>query len=171
MRLDIDALYTTYAEQLRGWFRRRLPRGDDGLAEELTQVVFVKVIRAADRYQDRQQPSSWLYRIATTTWLDHVEKKRPLVGLPDLDAVRVTMDAGSDAHLARLVIREALPHLAPRYRALLEARFLRGETREEVAEREGTTEQAISHRQSRALRALRGILDGSAPPMRPEAVS
>lgn len=162
MTLDVAQLYVTYAGQLRAWFWTRLPRGDDGLAEELTQAVFEKVVRAADRYRDMDRPSSWLYRIATMTLLDHAAKKRPDVGLPDLDQVRCTVDAGSEAHLAQLVIRDVLPALPAHYRAVLENRFLLGEDPGDLAAREHTTRHTIHLRQARALLASRGLLGGAA---------
>lgn len=156
--LDVAPLYEQYAPLIRAWFWARLPKGDDGLAEELTSTVFEKVVRAAPRYPEQiEQPSSWLFRIATTTLIDWAEKKRPDVGLPDMDAHRVTTDAGSDAHLTQLALRGRLPRLNPAYRAILEARFIRGETVHEIANRESVPAATIRGRQARATEALRDL--------------
>jgi RNA polymerase sigma-70 factor, ECF subfamily len=57
------------------WFLRRMemPAAD---AEDLTQEVFVRVLRGLDSYEERQLERAWVFRIARNVWLDHWRARR-----------------------------------------------------------------------------------------------
>ena len=65
--------------------------GDRTLAEDLLQEVFLRVWRAAPRYQPTAKYSTWLFQIARNHWLNEREKRmrrpRPmsLAGGPEDD--------------------------------------------------------------------------------------
>jgi RNA polymerase sigma-70 factor (ECF subfamily) len=44
-------------------FLRRMT-GDASLAEDLTQEVFLRVVRGLDSYEERSRETSWVFRIA-----------------------------------------------------------------------------------------------------------
>ncbi len=46
-------------------------------AEDLSQDTFVKVLNALDRYDPSFKFSSWIFKIAHNTALDHLRKKEP----------------------------------------------------------------------------------------------
>jgi RNA polymerase sigma-70 factor, ECF subfamily len=47
-------------------------------AEDLAQDTFIKVLNALDRYDPTYKFSSWIFKIAHNTSLDHLRKKEPL---------------------------------------------------------------------------------------------
>ncbi|HSH45875.1 MAG TPA: sigma-70 family RNA polymerase sigma factor [Longimicrobiales bacterium] len=49
---------------------------DRELAEDLAQDTFIKVLNALDRYDPAYKFSSWIFKIAHNTTVDHVRKKR-----------------------------------------------------------------------------------------------
>src|SRR5215831_12531202 len=61
-RAALDELFARYRQPLYGFFRRRLP--DRARAEDLTQEIFLAVIRAAERYEPRSLVRTYLYGIA-----------------------------------------------------------------------------------------------------------
>src|SRR3954468_6355250 len=46
-------------------------------SEDLTQETFIKVLNAIDRYDPSYKFSSWIFKIAHNTSLDHLRKKEP----------------------------------------------------------------------------------------------
>jgi RNA polymerase sigma-70 factor (ECF subfamily) len=46
-------------------------------AEDLSQDTFIKVLNALDRYDPAYKFSSWIFKIAHNTALDHLRKKEP----------------------------------------------------------------------------------------------
>ena len=67
--------------------------GNSEDAEDLTQEVFLKVIRSISKYKEKETPfASWLFRIARNTIIDYVRKRQkytsnlPLEGLNELIA-------------------------------------------------------------------------------------
>ncbi|MGQ0560746.1 MAG: RNA polymerase sigma factor, partial [Gemmatimonadota bacterium] len=47
-------------------------------AEDLAQETFIKVLNALDRYDPAFKFSSWIFKIAHNTALDHLRKKEPV---------------------------------------------------------------------------------------------
>ena len=60
------------------WVSRYIARiiRNGACAEDLTQDVFLKVLKSASRYKPTAKFSTWLYRIATTTSLSYLAKER-----------------------------------------------------------------------------------------------
>jgi RNA polymerase sigma factor (sigma-70 family) len=56
-------------------FFRRVT-GSPDLAEDLTQDVFVRVVKAVAEYQPRGREPGWLFQIARTILIDH-HRRRP----------------------------------------------------------------------------------------------
>ncbi|HEV2843682.1 MAG TPA: sigma-70 family RNA polymerase sigma factor, partial [Thermoanaerobaculia bacterium] len=50
---------------------------DSGTAEDLAQDVFVKAFRRLDTYDPQWKFSSWLFKIAHNTTIDHLRKGTP----------------------------------------------------------------------------------------------
>src|SRR5258708_2059496 len=48
---------------------------DHGMAEDITQKVFLTVYRSILTFNARSFLSSWIYRITVNKWLDHLRAK------------------------------------------------------------------------------------------------
>ena len=70
---DDSALAARMFEQHGSAIRRYLRRlsGHPDVANDLTQDVYVRVVRAAARYEPRERERAWLFRIARNVFLDH----------------------------------------------------------------------------------------------------
>src|SRR5436305_7314429 len=60
---------------------------DSATAEDLAQEVFVKAFRRLDTYDARWKLSSWLFKIAHNTTIDHLRRGTPAT---------VPLDTGAD---------------------------------------------------------------------------
>jgi RNA polymerase sigma-70 factor (ECF subfamily) len=75
-------LYLHYADNVRGYVRSRLRSAED--AEDVTQQVFMRVVSAITRYEQRDVSFvAWLLRIAHNACVDHVRRSRPQAVLDD----------------------------------------------------------------------------------------
>src|SRR2546426_4023374 len=70
----------------------RRATGDGPTAEDLTQDVFLRIVRRLDRYEDRLRERAWVFRIARNVLIDR--HRRTLRNAPDLSLDAVPDPAG-----------------------------------------------------------------------------
>ena len=76
-RGDLDAfesLVKRYQSPLLNFITRYL--GDRSAAEDLTQEVFLRIYRAAPRFQAKAKVSTWIFRIAYHLALNELQRRR-----------------------------------------------------------------------------------------------
>jgi RNA polymerase sigma-70 factor (ECF subfamily) len=140
--------------------------GRPGDAEDLAQLVFVKVLEALPRYEARGVPfGGWLFKLARNVVIDHVRTRRETAPL-DVVAERPSTADGPDELAVRRQEMEsvayALRRLTPDQREAIELRFFAGLSAKEAAEAMGRQEGTVRGLQFRAIAALRrdlGIQD------------
>jgi RNA polymerase sigma-70 factor (ECF subfamily) len=72
---DAAAFETLYARHKGALYRYFLRQcGNEGLAEELFQDVWMKLIKARDRYEPRARFGTWLYTLAHNQLVDHYRR-------------------------------------------------------------------------------------------------
>ncbi len=152
-RGDRDALrllYERYAGNVYGYIRSIVR--DDKEAEDLTQHVFLKLITAIVKYDDRGVPfSGWLLRLARNVALDHLRRRRPI---PAEEVFGADHQVDETAlHRARS-LRTALVALPYEQREVIVMRHLVGLTPPEIATRMGRSESSIHGLHHRGRRAL-----------------
>ena len=105
---DAGAFETLYARHRGGLFRFVLRAVKDrGVAEELFQEVWVRVIEARERYAPKARFTTWLYTIAHNLLVDHWRKKG--LSLVALDSDDVPSESANPARQAEA--REAMARL------------------------------------------------------------
>ncbi len=124
---------------------------DRELAEDLAQETFVKVLNAVESYRPEFKFSSWIFKIANNTAIDHLRRRTldtlSLDGSPhaeSADAVEATtlqISDGAESALEEVTARElgkqievAVAQLRPEYRACILLRHVEGRPYEEIAE-------------------------------------
>ena len=158
------SLFDAYYGPVYRYVASRVGRPSD--AEDLAQLVFVKVLESLPRYEQRGVPfGGWLFRLARNVVIDHVRTRREHVTL-DVIGEKSTDDQGPD-ELAVLrqemdSIAHALRRLTPEQREAVELRFFAGLSAKEAAEAMGRQEGTVRGLQFRAIAALRREL-GIAP--------
>jgi RNA polymerase sigma-70 factor (ECF subfamily) len=152
-RGDRDALrllYERYAGNVYGYIRSIVK--DDKEAEDLTQHVFLKLITAIAKYDDRGIPfSGWLLRLARNVALDHLRRRRPIPAEEVFGADRQS-DETALHHAGSL--RAALVTLPDEQRTVVVMRHLVGLTPAEIATRMGRSESSVHGLHHRGRRAL-----------------
>jgi RNA polymerase sigma-70 factor (ECF subfamily) len=158
-------IFDHYHEPVYRFIASRIQRPSD--AEDLTQLVFVKVLEALARYESRGVPfGGWLFRLARNAVIDYVRTRHDHTELESV-VERARGDAGPDeVAIVRQeldAVAAALEKLTDEQREAVELRFFAGLSAREAAEAMGKQEGTVRGLQFRAIAALRrelGIEDG-----------
>ena len=137
----------------------KMTGGDRDLAADLSQETYRKAWEALPAFDGRAQLSTWLFRIAYNTFLNHVRRPRRIVSLDDEHASAV-VDPGlsSEERLtekdeaARL--RRAVLDLPEELRFVVTAFFWAEVPVREIARQVGVTTVAIRKRLKKAYSRL-----------------
>jgi RNA polymerase sigma-70 factor (ECF subfamily) len=133
--------------------------GDPDLAADLTQETYRKAWDALPGFDRRSQFSTWLFRIAYTTFLNHLRRPHRLVPLEEKHESTVpdpapAADEVVERGVAGFRLRRAVLALPEDLRYTVTALFWGDLPVKEVARQEGITAAAIRKRLKRALRML-----------------
>ncbi len=151
---------TTYRRVFAALYR--MTGGDHDLAADLTQETYRKAWQALDRFQGRSSPWTWLYRIAYTTFLDHLRRPRPLPMADDSpdpsDPGPSPADRAEARDLASL-LRRAVLDLPESLGFTIAARYWGELSAREIAAAEGISRIAVHKRLRKAHALLRAALE------------
>jgi RNA polymerase sigma factor (sigma-70 family) len=154
----LDALFVRHHGRLYGFLARLT--GNRATAEDLVQEVFLRVLRARERYHGDGSFTAWLFRIARNVAAGEYGTRRETMPLDDMVDVGAAesdpigeMETAED--LARL--ERALLAVAPQHREVLLLRGVEDLSHREVGEVLGCTEGAARVRVHRALNAIRNV--------------
>jgi RNA polymerase sigma factor (sigma-70 family) len=154
--------YEAHGAGVYGYLRFHLASADE--AEDLTADVFLRAMRAADRFDpSRGSPRNWLLRIARNTLRDHLRRERrrreaPLGAMYDLRCEAPSPEERLlwEEEVARLVV--AVGRLGAGDREIIGLRYGSGLDTAETADLLGVGQPAVRTRLWRALARLRAAL-------------
>ena len=147
-------LYVRFADDVCAYVRSIVR--DAHAAEDITQNVFAKLIKAIHKYERRDVPfAAWIIRVARNMALDHIRASRQI----PLAEVRTSDEGGEQVGFERAMsLREALDLLPADQREVLVLRHVAGLSPGEIADRLGKTEASIHGLHHRGRGALRTAL-------------
>ncbi len=132
--------------------------GDQMEAEDIAQEAMVKAYIASDRFVERHKFSTWLFKIAYNTFLDH--KRRARNYETDIEeAVQVADTARTDDSFAYQDLYEAISKLPIKERTSILLFYINGYAVKEIAKITGSTQIAVKQHLSRGRSKLRQILE------------
>jgi RNA polymerase sigma-70 factor (ECF subfamily) len=156
---DVEAVARLYDHLVGPIYRYvalRVSRRED--AEDLTQLVFERIVRSLPRYRQNGRPfEAWAFRIARNAIIDHRRRQRPA---EPLDAAREPAHGdGLDAVSVRgeeiRELRRAIGYLTPDQQEALALRYAAGLSTEEAAQVMGRQAGSVRGLTFRAINALR----------------
>ncbi len=145
-------------------FLVKLTNGDAEAAADLTQETYRKAWSALASFDGRSRFSTWLCRIAYTTFLNDIRRPRRLVAMDERTEARVPdPNPGADVvlgqHASSDRLRRAVLALPETLRSAVTAYFWSETPVTEIARQEGVTGVAIRKRIKKALSALAQALE------------
>jgi RNA polymerase sigma-70 factor (ECF subfamily) len=157
--LDVTALYRRYGDLVIGRCRTLLRNEAD--AQDATQEVFLKLHRHADSFRGDASPSTWIFRITTTTCLNRIRtrRRRPEDPVEELPQVGST-DSLLDTLAVRDLVERLLAGEDERTQSCVIYHYVDGMTHDEVGELLGITGAAVRKR----ISTFRASLRASPPP-------
>jgi RNA polymerase sigma-70 factor, ECF subfamily len=139
-------------------FLRRMT-GSASVAEDLTQDVFLRVVRGIGEYEERSREVSWIFRIARNVLID---RHRAQAGAPaSIELDDAMLAPMRPAQMLGVALDEALSRLGPEDREAFLMREVVGLGYRDIAEATGVTPDAVRMRIYRARAALRRELGPS----------
>ena len=158
-------LYVRYAPDVQRFVNSLVK--DHHEAEDITQNLFAKLMKAINKYEPREVPfAAWIMRVARNAALDHLRARRAVpteeVRIADNGAAQVGLDRGRD-------LRHALEQLPDDQREVLVLRHITGLTPVEIAATLKKSESSVHGLHHRGRRTLQEKLSelGAAPVVAP----
>lgn len=157
---QLTPLFERYQGPLFG-FLTRLNHGDREAGQDLTQNVFLRVLKYRASFRAGLSFRTWLYQLARHAHADYWQQRRPTpTDLTDLERTSAHGRA-AQAHLSATdcaqSVQEALALLPPAQREILELHRFQGFDYAEIGQLLGCSEGAARVKAHRALEALRTL--------------
>jgi RNA polymerase sigma-70 factor (ECF subfamily) len=129
-----DALHQLYLQRTGG-------NGED--TDDLIQEIFVKAFLNLASYNKTYTFGQWIYTIARNTFIDYVRKRRDNLSIDNTRGeyipppIASTLNPEEDiiSHEQRTQLEDYMAKMSPKYRELIELRFFKDLSYEEIAER------------------------------------
>jgi len=142
----------------------KLTGGDEELSSDLTQETYRKAWASLPRFRGGSAFSTWLYRIAYNTFLNHIRRPRRMVPMEEGHERTASDPAPAGDELveraqAAARLRRAVLELPEELRLAVTARFWGEVPVREIAAAAGITEPAVRKRIKRALKILGHVME------------
>lgn len=150
-------LYNLYLQKVYNRVRSKVPLQH---AEDVTQDIFIAVIRSLDHFQHHSRFSTWLYTIVNRQIADFYRQRDRQEATPpvSLEQIESFVPAPSNQHERGdewALLQQALYKLPAHYQDVIFLRFADGLTFAEIAEQRGQSLEAVKSLYRRAIQALR----------------
>jgi RNA polymerase sigma factor (sigma-70 family) len=158
-RGDEAAFRTLYDRYHQRLFRLALVlgRGDESLAQDMVQSVFVTAAKKLRRADNEQHLWNWLARVARQSFAKTWRQRQRDPAMVSADMIECPVSEEPDSFLEE-VLEGALKLLDSDERKLIQVFYFDRLSQKEIAEQLGTTPKAISSRLERAREKLRSLI-------------
>lgn len=151
----LTSAWTLHAAELRGWLRHRV--GNDALADDLLQDLFLKALRQGERFCDLHNARAWLFEVARNLLADQLRVAHHMVDLPE-DLTAQSEDTDTVDTLTACLPR-VLSELSPQDRDAITLCDLQGMAQADFARAKGLSLSAAKSRLQRARVRLRAQMN------------
>ena len=139
---------------------RMVPSQED--AEEIAQDSFLKAFKAIKQFKSKSKFSTWLYKIAYFTAINHLRKHKALTSPIDFEKIENTDDSALDQlnnEDQKAYLDKAMAYLKPIERQLIALFYLEDFSNKEIGEITGLSQSNIKVSLMRSRKKLAGILN------------
>ena len=135
---SFECLFNRYRDSIYQYYAQRIGASDD--LDDLLQEIFIKVFINMERYDEQYTFGQWIYAIARNTFIDYVRKRRDNISIDLLPSSVPAPPATAPSPEEKIIgmqqraqIELYLQKLTPQYRKLIELRFMKEYSYEEIA--------------------------------------
>ncbi len=154
----LRALWTRHAPHI-DMVVRRLVGGDQDVAADVAQEVWIQIFRALPSYRGDSQFSTWAHRIAVNRTLNALRKTRRLANLEtEVQEDSASVEPDNDRSFVAQSIEQAAAKLSPGARVVFTMHDVEGYTHEEIAAELGITAGGSKSQLFKARAKLRKLL-------------
>jgi len=137
--------------------------GNEADAMDVTQEIFIKVIKKLQQYSSKGSFKSWMYQIGTRTVIDHIRsqkrrKQREKEAAKEMKTFNQDIEP-EQKELEKEVIKQ-LSELPEEMRSMLILQYYNGLTQNEIAQVANIPTTTIQDRLKKALNMLKSNLQG-----------
>lgn len=136
--IAFDHLFNRYRDSItKMYLQKTFGNIDD--TNDLLQETFVKVYLNMHKYNKTYTFGQWVYTIAKNTFIDYIRKRKEALAIDNISiSDGVHLAPNPEEHLIRAQQQRQLDYLLmkmkPKYRDLIELRFFKELTYDEIAE-------------------------------------
>lgn len=150
-------LYDLYLNKVYNRVRSKVP---PQYVEDVTQEVFIAVIRSLHRFEQRSRFSTWLYTIVNRQIADFYRQRnrhtdQESVSLDEVEYMLAEPAEQTEYGSEQALVQKALNDLPEHYQEIILLRFADGLTFAEIAKKRSQTLEAVKSLYRRAIQALR----------------
>jgi RNA polymerase sigma-70 factor, ECF subfamily len=161
-----EAMQTLFVENQRRVFSvaRNFFGGNDALAQDITQQVFLKLLTRLDAFRGESEFTTWLYRVTVNTCVDETRKLRRFLNFGEFFGTNEPrIKHGQDERIHSREISDEVQHaiagLKPKFRAPIVLKYSEDLSYAEIAEILNCSIGTVSSRLNRGHKMLAGKLE------------
>ena len=132
-----------------------LTKGDELEAREALQIVFVKLARKMEVFDEERRLWAWMCRLTRNVFLDRYRSRRRDARLVSLDQLPLESEARESETALSHSLKAALGLFAPEDAELLRAAYIDDRPLQELADEAGQSYKAMESRLGRLRRKLK----------------
>lgn len=153
--VDVDKAMDEWGDTVLRMAVRRLGNVHD--AEDVFQVVFMRLLRSKEKIVDDEHLKAWLLRVTLNCCYDVLRRKKPTVALDEADG----LEAEKGLSLSEIALHKALEALSPSQKTAVHLYYFEGYSTDEIAAITGDKPSTVRSHLHRARKALRITLEGA----------
>lgn len=159
---SVGQLYEHFSQRIYRFIAYRVTTREE--AEDLTQEVFLEMIRSLPRYREQKGAkfSTWLFQIARFTLIDHYRTKRrtvPIETVADEGNVLLRTDpAEVNLDVRAETVRQKMRELPEKYQTVLHLSFVEEMNSREIAKAMSVSVISVRVWKHRALKKLSSMI-------------
>ncbi|MCI8998529.1 MAG: RNA polymerase sigma factor [Muribaculaceae bacterium] len=131
--------------------------GNTALADDIAQESYIKAYLTCDSFRNRDKFKAWIFRIGYTTFINHKRSERVFNDYEE--ARNIVSDKQADSGFHYQDLYAALNQISGKERTSVLLFYMEGYSIKEIAEIEGTSQDAIKQHLSRGRNHLRKLLN------------
>lgn len=152
-------LYDRYHKNIYGYFVKMSHNTE--ISRDLTQNVFLRIIKYSRSWNEEKVFKYWLFRIARNILTDYYRDSKLFYTSEDDRALIIADDNEASKALelkeSHEILFDAMDQLPPAYREIIELNRFQGFTYKEIALTTASTEGAVRIKSFRAIQKLKEI--------------